>query len=57
VYHAPTRFDRQEWNEAGKLMLEGIWSADMSYTEKTYLESNGARVRKGYWNGSQLCWK
>ncbi len=57
VYHSPTRFDRKEWNETGKLLLEGIWAPDMSYTEKTYLDSHGARVRKGHWDGSKLCWK
>ncbi len=57
IYHTPVRFDRKEWNEEGKLMLEGIWASDMSYTEKSFLETRGASVRKGYWDGSKLCWK
>ncbi len=57
VYHTPVRFDKKEWNEEGKLIIEGVWSTDMSYTEKSYLESHGACVRKGYWDGSKLCWK
>ena len=57
VYHSPTRFDKKEWNEEGKLLVEGTWSADLQYTEKSYLESHGARVRKGYWDGNKLCWK
>lgn len=57
VYHTPNRFDRKEWNEGGKLIIEGIWSSDMAYTEKSFLESHGASVRKGYWDGCKLCWK
>lgn len=56
LYHAPTRFDKREWNEEGKLILEGIWS-DLNYTEKSYLETQGASVRKGYWDGNRLRWK
>jgi antitoxin component YwqK of YwqJK toxin-antitoxin module len=57
VYHTPTRYDRKEWNEEGKLVVEGLWAPDMSYTEKSFLETHGAQVRKGYWNGNKLCWK
>jgi antitoxin component YwqK of YwqJK toxin-antitoxin module len=57
LYHAPTRFDKREWNDEGKLLIEGIWSEGLNYTEKTYLESRGATVRKGYWDGNRLCWK
>jgi antitoxin component YwqK of YwqJK toxin-antitoxin module len=56
-YHAPSRYDRKQWNEAGKLTFEGVFAPDLSYTEKVYLEPHGAKVRKGAWDGNRICWK
>jgi antitoxin component YwqK of YwqJK toxin-antitoxin module len=52
VYHVPIRFDRKEWNAQGNLIYEGTWADDLTYTEKV-----GQELRKGYWDGSRLCWK
>ena len=57
VYHTPLRFDRKEWNEEGKLILEGIFAPDLSYTEKAFLEPHGAKVRKGVWDANRIRWK
>ncbi len=56
-YHTPLRFDRKEWNASGKLIFEGIFAPDLTYTEKVYLEPHGAKVRKGVWNGNHIRWE
>ncbi|MBI3237144.1 MAG: toxin-antitoxin system YwqK family antitoxin [Chlamydiales bacterium] len=57
IYHTPTRWDVREWEESGELILEGIWGADLSYTEKKKTETDARAVRRGYWDGNRLCWK
>lgn len=57
VYHTPLRFDKKEWDANGKLKVEALWAPDLTYTEKVYQETHGALVRKGYWDGTRLCWK
>jgi antitoxin component YwqK of YwqJK toxin-antitoxin module len=56
VYHTPLRYDRKEWNESSKLVLEGVFSADLTYTEKVFLEPHGAKVRKGVWDANRIRW-
>jgi antitoxin component YwqK of YwqJK toxin-antitoxin module len=56
-FHAPSRFDRKEWNGDGKLMLEGIFATDLTYVERDYSESQGCKVRKGAWDGTRIRWK
>ncbi len=57
VYHTQVRFDKKQWDPFGKLVLEGTWAPDLTYTERTYQETGGALVRKGYWDGLKLRWK
>ncbi len=57
LYHTPLRLDRKEWNAQGKPQMEGIWAADLTYTERVFLEPHGAKVKRGYWDGQRLCWK
>lgn len=56
-YHTPIRFDRKEWNESGKLIFEGIFAPDLTYTERVFLEPHGAKVRKGVWDANRIRWK
>lgn len=56
-FHSPVRCDRREWNQEGKLIFEGIFSSDSTYTEKVYLEPQGITVRKGVWDGNRILWK
>jgi antitoxin component YwqK of YwqJK toxin-antitoxin module len=56
-HHTPLRFDRREWDSNGKLLFEGTFASDLSYTERVFLEPHGARVRKGVWDGNRLRWK
>jgi antitoxin component YwqK of YwqJK toxin-antitoxin module len=56
-YHTPIRFDRREWNAEGKLIFEGIFAPDLTYTENVDLDSQGCKVRKGVWDGNRICWK
>jgi antitoxin component YwqK of YwqJK toxin-antitoxin module len=56
-YHTPVRFDRKAWNENGKLIFEGVFAPDLTYTERVFLEPHGAKVRKGAWDGNCIRWK
>jgi hypothetical protein len=51
------RFDRREWDETGKLLLEGTHAPDLTYRERVFLEPRGASVRKGVWDGDHIRWK
>lgn len=54
-FHTPTRFDRCEWDLNGKLVFEGLFAQDLTYTEKIAQETHGMRVRKGIWNDNRIC--
>ncbi|MES2122627.1 MAG: hypothetical protein V4492_07620 [Chlamydiota bacterium] len=56
-YHTPVRFDRKVWDARGKLLSEGVFAPDLTYTEKTYQEPYGAKVRKGVWEDGRIRWK
>jgi antitoxin component YwqK of YwqJK toxin-antitoxin module len=56
-YHTPLRFDRKEWDQEGKLKIEGVYAPDLTYTERVYQQGGGAIVRTGYWDGNRLVWK
>ena len=56
-YHTSLRFDRKEWNAAGKLIFEGLFAPDLTYTERVFLEPRGAQVRKGVWDANRIRWK
>lgn len=56
-YYTPLRFDRKEWNQEGKLLREGLYSDDLNYTERTFLDFSRTEVKRGYWDGQRLCWK
>ena len=56
-YHSPVRYDRKEWNSDGKLIYEGIYAPDLTYTQRVVEGTRGATVKKGYWDGQRLRWK
>lgn len=56
-FHAPARYDRKEWDAAGRLVFEGTFAPDLTYTERILTEPHGYRVRKGVWNENRVRWK
>jgi len=54
-YHTPLRFDRREWDPSGKLLLEGVFAPDLTYTERVY--QGTTQVRKGVWDDGRIRWK
>lgn len=56
-YHTPVRFDRKLWDLRGKILSEGVFAPDLTYTEKTYQDSYGAKLRKGVWEDGRIQWK
>lgn len=53
-YHTPQRYDRKEWDASGKALFEGIFAADLTYTERVFLVPHGSKVRKGVWDGNSI---
>jgi len=56
-YHTPMRFDSKQWNENGKMIVEGTFAPDLTYTERVFLEPHGSKVRKGVWDENRIRWK
>jgi len=55
-YHSPERYDRREWNEEGEPTYEGVYGADLRYSEKKWKAGKTPVVREGKWDGKKICW-